>query len=45
MTGIQGMSGKVAAALTAAALIAVRAIAVAQASKRPPAGSLNFLRF
>ena len=44
MTGIQGMSGKVAAALTAAALIAVPAIAVAQASKRPPAVSLSFDR-
>ena len=44
MTGIQGMSGKVAAALTAAALVAVPAIAVAQASKRPPAVSLSFDR-
>lgn len=44
MTGVQGMSGKVAAALTAAALIAVPAIAVAQASKRPPAVSLSFDR-
>ena len=38
------MSGKVAAALTAAALVAVPAIAVAQASKRPPAVSLSFDR-
>ena len=44
MTGIQGMSGKVAAALTAVALVAVPALAFAQATKRPPAVSLSFDR-
>ena len=42
MSGMQGMSGKVAAALTAAALIAVPAIAVAAGEKRPPAVSISF---
>ena len=44
MAGMQGMSGKVAAALTAAALVAVPAIAVAAGAKRPPAVSLSFDR-
>ena len=44
MTGMQGMSGKVAAALTAVALIAVPAIAVAAGAKRPPAVALSFER-
>ncbi len=44
MTGMKGMAGKVAAALTAAALVAVPALAVAQAAKRPPAVSVSFDR-
>ena len=44
MTGIQGKSGKVAAALAAFALVAVPALAVAQSAKRPPAVSLSFDR-
>ena len=44
MTGMQGMSGKVAAALTAVALVAVPALALAQGAKRPPAVSLSFDR-
>ena len=44
MTGIQGISGKVAAALAAVALVAVPALAVAQSAKRPPAVALSFDR-
>ena len=44
MTGVQGMSGRIAAALAAAALVAVPAIAVAAGQKRPPAVSLSFDR-
>ena len=44
MAGKQGMSGKVAAALTAAALLAVPAIAIAAGAKRPPAVALSFDR-
>ncbi|MDQ3077935.1 MAG: hypothetical protein M3Q83_03730 [Pseudomonadota bacterium] len=45
MAGVRGISGKVAAALSAAALVLVPAVALAQgAKKRPPAIALSFDR-